>query len=220
MNGAPSRIDNGRRRSMASILRSLAIALVLIVPAVPAEAGEGMNTVRGALERAMKVLEDPALAGNAHMEERRKAVSAIAREVFDFDEMSRRALGAHWRERTPEERQTFVRLFTDLLETTYFAKIDTYTGGSTLRYEPETMQGDEAIVRTTITTTKGAEIPVGYRLLRKQDRWLIYDVDFGGVTLVSNYRAQFVQIIRSSSFEALVQRLAAKSPPKPAGAGS
>jgi len=196
---------------MASILRSLAIALVLIVPAIPADAGEPMNTVRGALERAMKVLEDPALAGSAHLEERRKAVSAIAREVFDFDEMSRRALGAHWRERTPEERQTFVRLFTDLLETTYFAKIDTYTGGSTLRYPAESVQGDEATVRTTITTSKGVELPVSYRLLRKPDRWLVYDVDFDGLSLVSSYRAQFAQIIRSSSFEALVQRLGKKT---------
>ena len=207
---------------MAPRLIRLVVALVLIAPAVVAQAGEPMETVRGGVERAMKVLENPALAGGAHAEERQKALSEIARGVFDFDEMSRRTLGLHWRERTPEERQTFVRLFTDLLETTYFAKIDTYTGGSSLRYEAENIQGDEATVRTTISTAKGAEIPIGYRLLRKQDRWLVYDVDFGGVTLVSSYRAQFNQIIRSSSFEVLVQRLDKKTvgTPKPAGSGS
>ena len=207
---------------MASTLIGLAVALVLIAPAVVAQAGEPMETVRDGLERAMKVFEDRTLAGAAHAPDRQKALSEIARGVFDFDEMSRRALGPYWRERTAEERQTFVRLFTDLLETTYFAKIDTYTGGSRLRYEAETVQGDEASVRTTITTTKGAEIPIGYRLLRKEDRWLVYDVDFGGVTLVSTYRAQFAQIIRASSFEGLVQRLDKKmlGTSKPVGSGS
>src|SRR5215813_5633777 len=137
---------------MVPILRSLAFALVLIAPVVAAQAGEPTETVRGGVQRAMKVLEDPALAGAAHAADRQKQLSEIAHELFDFDEMSRRALGAHWRERTPEERQTFVRLFTDLLETTYFAKIDTYSAGTMFRYEAENIQGDEATVRTKVTT--------------------------------------------------------------------
>jgi len=207
---------------MVAFLSRLAVALLLIAPAVAAQAGEPMETVRGGVERAVKILEDPALTGAAHTAKRQKALSEIARGVFDFDEMSRRALGPYWRERTPEERQTFVRLFTDLLETTYFAKIDTYSAGTTFRYEGENIQGDEATVRTTVTTPKGAELAISYRLFRKPDRWLVYDVDFDGVSLVSNYRAQFMQIIRSSSFEMLVQRLGTKpvGHSKPAGSGS
>ena len=206
---------------MAPRLTGLALALVLMAPGAPAQAGEPMETVRGSMDRALKVLENPGLMGAPHTAERHRQLSAIARDAFDFEEMSRRALGAHWRERTAEERQTFVRLFTELLETTYFAKIDTYSSASTVRYGAESIQGDEATVRTTVASTKGPEISIDYRLLRKEARWLIYDVDFGGITLVSNYRAQFNQIIRSSSFDALVQRLDKKTTAdsKPNGSG-
>jgi phospholipid transport system substrate-binding protein len=212
------------RRGEESIMRTmnaLAVALMAITPAAPAYAGEPMDTVRGGVERAMTVLADPGLTGDAHTAERHKELRAIAGALFDFSGMSRQALGTHWRERTPDERQKFVALFTDLLQNTYVAKIDTASAGSTVRYDAEDLHGDAATVRTTIATAKGTEIPVTYRLVRKENRWLIDDVDFGGVTLVSNYRAQFNQIIRSSSFEMLVQRLDKKplGGSKPSGSG-
>ena len=204
---------------MTSAFGRLAVALVLIAPVAPAHAGQPMETVRAGVERAMKVFENPALTGAGHTAERHRELSAIARGLFDFEEMSRRALGSHWSARTPAERRAFVNVFTKLLETTYFAQIDTYVGGSTLRYEAENIKGDDATVRTIIGSAKGTEIVVNYRLLRQDDRWLIYDVDFEGATLINNYRAQFNKIIRSSSFETLLHQLNQKAMTgsKPAG---
>jgi phospholipid transport system substrate-binding protein len=65
-------------------------------------------------------------------------------------------------------------------------------------------------VRTRIVTRSGTEIPVDYRLHLVGDRWLVYDVAIEGVSLVANYRAQFNKIIQTSSFKALVDKLAAK----------
>jgi phospholipid transport system substrate-binding protein len=181
----------------------------------PAHAGPALDTVKAGVDRALKVLDDPALKGPAHATERRKLLRQIADGLFDFQEMSRRALATHWRERTPEERQKFVGLFADLLENTYFAKIDTYSGGGEVRYGAETVQGNEATVRTTIVTQKGVEIPADYRCQLKDGRWTVYDVSIEGVSLVNNYRAQFNQIIRTASFQELVQRLEKKSLPEP-----
>ena len=50
-------------------------------------------------------------------------------------------------------------------------------------------------------------MPVDARLIRKGDRWLIYDILLENVSLVGNYRAQFDQIVRTSSYEDLVRRL-------------
>jgi phospholipid transport system substrate-binding protein len=44
-------------------------------------------------------------------------------------------------------------------------------------------------------------------MLRHGDRWLIYDVSAEGVSLVANYRAQFNNIIRTSSYDALLERM-------------
>src|SRR5947208_11553489 len=54
----------------------------------------------------------------------------ITREVFDFDEISRRTLAHHWQLRTHEEQAEVVALFRGLLERSYMAQIRAYTGGT------------------------------------------------------------------------------------------
>ena len=196
---------------MSRTVSAFVVALFLGATAIPAVAGPPLDALRAGIDRALKVLEDPALRGEAHTADRRRQLREIANGIFDFEEMSRRALATHWRERTPEERQKFVNLFADLLENTYFNQIDTYTGGGTVRYGADTASGDQATVRTVIVTAKGAEIPADYRLLQKDGRWWVYDVTIEGVSLVNNYRAQFNQIIRTSSYQQLVQRLERRS---------
>jgi len=69
------------------------------------------------------------------------------------------------------------------------------------------MEGDQALVRTRIVTKGGAEVPVEYRMLKKGERWLVYDVVIEGVSLVANYRTQFNKIIQTSSFQDLVKKM-------------
>ena len=69
------------------------------------------------------------------------------------------------------------------------------------------MDGDHAIVRAKVMTRQQTEVPVEARLLRKTDRWLIYDILIENISLIGNYRAQFDRIIRTSSYEDLVKRL-------------
>lgn len=74
----------------------------------------------------------------------------------------------------------------------------------------DSIDGDLATVRTRIVTQQGTEVPVDYRMLRRGDRWVVYDVSIEGVSLVANYRAQFNRIIQTSSYQALVDKLKAK----------
>jgi phospholipid transport system substrate-binding protein len=133
-------------------------------------------------------------------------VRKVAIQVFDVEETARRALGRHWQARTPEERREFVDLFAELLERTYISKIDFY-GGERLHYTSEAIDGDKAIVRAKVVTKQGTEVPVEARMQQHGDRWLMYDLLLENVSLVSNYRAQFDQIIRTSSYQDLVRRL-------------
>jgi len=152
----------------------------------------------------VRVLDDPALKGKTA--ERRDAVRRIASEVFDYNEMARRSLGTHWNARTPEERSEFVTLFSDLLGRTYFSKIDTYQGEK-VRYGSETVDGDQATVKTAVIGKDGKEMPIDYRMRQSNGRWVVYDVSIQGVSLVSNYRTQFNRVVTTESYEALVQRL-------------
>jgi phospholipid transport system substrate-binding protein len=53
-------------------------------------------------------------------------------------------------------------------------------------------------------------VPVESRLLRKGDRWLIYDILVENLSLISNYRSQFDRVIRTSGYPELVKRLQAR----------
>jgi phospholipid transport system substrate-binding protein len=172
----------------------------------PAWAGPPTDTLREYTEAVQKVLDDPALKAEDRRHERRAAVRRVAIEAFDVQETARRALGPHWQQRTPSEREEFVQLFADLLERTYIAKIDLY-GGEQLKFVDERVDGDTAVVRARVTTRQGAEVPVEGRMHKRSDRWLIYDVTIENISLIANYRSQFDRIIRTSSYAELVKRL-------------
>jgi phospholipid transport system substrate-binding protein len=190
-------------------LAALALASLVLITG-PARAGEPTDQLKPEIDRVIKVLEDPALKGEGKTAARRQALREITDAVFDWQEMSRRALGTHWQVRSEAERTEFVGLFRDLIEHAYASKIESYSG-ERVTFSGDSVEGDQATVRTRLTTPKGQEVPVDYRMLRRDGRWRIYDVGVEGVSLVGNYRTQFNQIIRTSSYEELVRKLKSRS---------
>ena len=193
---------------LVGLLAIMALALGLVQPAVAATPTE---TLKAYSDVVLKILEDPALRSPERKNERRAAVRKVAEEIFDLSETAKRALGPHWNQRTPAEREEFTQLFAELLEGTYIARIDEY-GGERIRYTGEKIDGDLATVQSRVLTKKGSEAPVEARLLRRGDKWLVYDVTIEGVSLINNYRTQFDRIIRSSSYAELVKRLKERKP--------
>jgi phospholipid transport system substrate-binding protein len=190
------------------LMLGAALAFVLaIVLAVPAMAGAPTEQLKQRVDEVVRVLSDPSLKGKT--DQRRARVRKISEGVFDYQDTARRSLAQHWNDRTPEEQKEFVQLFADLLERAYFSKIDHYQGEK-VKYGAETIDGDEGLVKTTIVTNSGTDVPVDYRMHLVNGRWLVYDVVIEGVSLVSNYRAQFNKIIRTESYQALVKKLRAK----------
>jgi phospholipid transport system substrate-binding protein len=193
------------------LVASVAATLALVL-AWPVFAGAPTDTLKETVDRIVQILADPGLQDKP--EQRRAEVRKIAEGIFDYPDTARRALGPHWNARSPQEQEEFVKLFADLLDRAYISKIELYQG-ERVRYVGETADGDEATVKTVIATKKSSEIPVDYRLHRKDGRWLVYDVIIEGVSLVSNYRTQFNKIVQTESYDALVQRLRAKDTAEP-----
>ena len=194
---------------MASVRRwmllGVAVAAVL-AGGGPAWAGAPTDQLRARIDRVLKVLGDAELG----QDERRVIIRRLAYETFDFREISQRSLARHWQARTPAEREEFVPLFADLLERSYIGKIEMYSGGEKIQYAGDTIDGDQALVRTKIVTRQGTEVAVDYRSHRVGDHWLVYDVSIEGISLVSNYRTQFNKIIQSNGYNTLVDRMKAK----------
>jgi phospholipid transport system substrate-binding protein len=184
----------------------LAGVLVVGLSSAPAAAGVPTDQLKGAVERVLKTLDDPALKGDARLGDRRVAVRKIANEIFDFSEIAKRSMARHWQPLSEAQRTEFVGLFADLLERSYISKIETY-GGEKIQYTAERADGEFATVSTRIVTKNGTEVPVDYRMIKRADRWLVYDVSIEGVSLVSSYRTQFNKIIQTTSYNGLVSKL-------------
>jgi phospholipid transport system substrate-binding protein len=119
--------------------------------------------------------------------------------------MAKRSLGQYWTQRTSAERGEFVRLFTELVQRSYISKVDQH-GAHKMTVQGERIDGDYAVVRTTLPLSSGQALPIDYSMHSTDDRWQVYDLSIDGISLVANYRAQFNKIIRTSSYEALVAK--------------
>ena len=192
------------------VAQALLLALVLsAVTASPAAAGAPGDQLKTQIDRVLRALDDPDLKKEGKARDRRAAVRKIANDIFDFGETARRSLGRHWQPRTPTERDEFVQLFSDLLERSYISRVELY-GGEKIQYLADTIEGEQAKVQTKLLTKGGSDIPIEYRMHKKGDRWLVYDVTIEGVSLIANYRTQFNKIIQTASYQELVKKMKAK----------
>jgi phospholipid transport system substrate-binding protein len=188
--------------------RAIGILTLLVTTcSVPAAwAGAPTDQLREGIDQVFRILRDPELSGDKNAPQRQAAILVAAGTIFDFGEMAKRSLGQHWATRTSAERTQFVALFTDLVQHSYISKVDQH-GGAKMTFKGETVDGDLAAVRTTIPLSNGNEMPLEYRMHNADARWQVYDLSLDGISLVSNYRAQFNKIIRIDSYETLVTKL-------------
>ena len=185
------------------------IALFTFCSVHAAWAGPPTDQLREGIDRVIKILQDPGLKGDKHVDQRRAAIALAARAIFDFGEMARRSLARHWEKRTPAEQEEFVRIFTALIERTYISRVDQNDIANSMTYRGEKMDADHAVVQTTVSLNNGRELALDYRMHNPGDYWRIYDLSIEGSSMVSSYRAQFSRIIRTSSYETLVAKIKA-----------
>lgn len=192
--------------------RAFALSLLLIALTYTLSLGSSgqasevpTEVVRATINEVFRILEDETLKDPAKRIPRRHMLEEVIAARFDYVEMSKRALAAHWTPLTAGERTEFVELFKSFLSDRYAEKIEGYSGEQVV-YLSERIEGDYAEVRTKLRSSK-VEIPMDYRLHLKDGTWHAYDIVADGVSLVKNYRSQFEKIIHSSSHQELVRRL-------------
>lgn len=189
---------------------AISVAWLLVGEASAASPAVGPSAaVEAAVVRVLSIVQD-GQADGAPVADRSGEIRRIAREMFDFGEIARRALSQHWQALPPEQQAEFVTLFRDLLERSYMAQIEA-VGGERITFVGESIDGDSATVRSKVVTRRGKEIPLDYRLRVHDGRWQIYDVVVGGTSFVASYRTQFDRVIRTESYNALRDRLQKKT---------
>lgn len=189
-------------RTIALILTfHLALGVSWAAPGPPSE------VVKHVTDNVLDIFNNPAYEGQKA--QRHQMAKRIIDPHFDYREMAKRCLGPTWNSLSGAQQDEFVHLFAQLLEASYFDKIEKYTQHIKVDYSGEMLDGEYAEVRTVVVRPND-RIPLNYRLIQEPDGWKVYDVVIEDVSLVSNYRSQFSRIIHESSYNELVRRLRTK----------
>jgi phospholipid transport system substrate-binding protein len=194
----------------------LAIALLAtaLLAAAPSRAQEATPDVlaKRVTDEVLAVLRSDReiLAGNTA-----KVVELVEKKVlphFDFARMTRLAVGANWRQASPEQQNTLANEFRTLLVHTYASTFTAYRNQN-IEYRPLRMEpaDTEVTVRSQIVQPGGKPVTVDYRMAKGEGGWKVYDVIVADLSLVQNYRGSFESEVRRGGIDGLVKALVDKN---------
>jgi phospholipid transport system substrate-binding protein len=165
--------------------------------------------IGSAIAEVLNILNDESLAGEAKTKERRERLRKILLEAFDMDTISALILSKYYKNFSQEQRVEFTDVFSHLLFSTYIGHIEGFSGEEIV-YDAEKDLAKGRVEIASRVKTDGADILVDYRLMEREGKWRVYDVKAEGVSLVSNYRSQFLDILINRSPAELIEDLKGK----------
>ena len=194
---------------------TLTAGMLLAMTSLATAGASPTESIRGSVDSILALLQDEEMDKVI----RREKIGEVISERFDFRAMSQRTLATNWKSASKEQQQEFVQLFSKLIENTYIGRVEAYTDEK-VDYPGEKVKGKKAVVETLILTAS-ADIPVNYKVYQKDDKWWVYDVIIEGISLISNYRSSYQEIVKKEGFDGLIAKMKAKikeleSQPQPA----
>ena len=189
------------KRILATILMSFASALAFAQEAPDALVKRTTDEVL-AIIKADKDLQ----SGNIS-----KVVQLAEQKVlphFDFERMTRLAVGRNWSQATPEQKQALTKEFRTMLVRTYSSSLSQYRN-QTIEVKPAKLgaQDKEATVKTAVIQQGGPPIPIDYAMEKTDTGWKVYDVVIDGASLVTTYRGTFNDQVQKGGIDGLLKTL-------------
>ena len=193
--------------ALALLVGILVIGSATIGSPIIARAQSGaLEATQDLVNQALRIL------GNkqAPLVQRRRELRDLLIPRFDFTEMSRSALGYHWRSLDPQQRTDFTQVFTGFIQAAYLAKVQDYSGQQVQYGQARSLGQNYAAVDTKIVQSGKSPINVNYLLEQTAQGWKVYDVAVDNISIIANYRTQFNRVINQQGFPKLMADLRAK----------
>jgi phospholipid transport system substrate-binding protein len=197
------------RGPRAALALLAAVLLGLAPTAVAAAAADSAPRVmvRETIDAVLVVLNDKSLS----TEQKRSKIEQIAYQRFDFLTLSKLVLARNWPRFSKTQQDQFIEEFKRYLAVSYGNRIERYDQQKVdIVSERQEPRGDV----TVQTVVRGGEFEgavVDYRLRQNQGRWLVIDVIVEGISLVSNFRDQFKEVLARGGPEELLEALRKKN---------
>jgi phospholipid transport system substrate-binding protein len=197
-----------KRMPVKKYLAGLMFLMIFTLPFF-SFAGEPLDTVKANVNSVLDLLRDPKLKGDAGRKMKEQKIEAAADKLFDWVELSKRTLGLNWNKFTTDQRREFVELYKAILKDAYVDKITSYTDEK-VNFTKEVPLSENTFEVQSTVVSKRAEVPIYYRVIKRENDWKVYDVVIEGVSLITNYRSQFREILANNPPESLLDTLRKK----------
>jgi phospholipid transport system substrate-binding protein len=193
---------------LAGLITSLILSTVAIAQEVAPDA-----LIRTVTDEVLEIVraDKDLKSGNT-----RKAVELVDAKVlphFNFTRMTQLALARDWRQASPAQQKQLTDEFRELLVRTYSKALTEYKN-QTIVYKPFSLKAGEtdAKVKTEIRQPSGGKpIELDYYLEKAGPGWKVYDIEVGGISLVTNYRDTFASEVRNGGIDGLIKTLQTKN---------
>lgn len=147
--------------------------------------------------------------------DRKKLLALIDAKVlphFNFNRMTKLAVGRHWSGATPQQQQSLVKEFRALLVRTYSSALTNYKNQKVV-FKPLRMNPGQTDVTIKTESIQSGEspIPIDYMMEKTAGGWKVYDITVDNVSLITNYRGSFSSEIKKSGIDGLIKQLKDKN---------
>ena len=190
------------------MLRILATLLAALIPAIAAAQETPDALVKRTADEILAIIkaDKDIQSGNSA-----KVVELAEQKVlphFDFERMTRLAVGRNWSQANDEQKQSLVKEFRTLLVRTYSSSLSQYRN-QTIEVKPTKVApaDKEATVRSAVIQQGGPPIPIDYTMEKADSGWKVYDVVIDGASLVTTYRGTFNDQVQKGGIDGLVKTL-------------
>ena len=143
---------------------------------------------------------------NLNEKEKRSNVYEIAGQRINFKGMSRSALTVNWNKSSDEQKRQFQSLFTQVLLDSYWSRLKHYKG-ERVEYITGRIEGNVYATIDTVIISDKIEIPITYRMELIDDKWMAYDFLVESISLVTNFRIEYRNIIKLHGINGLLTQL-------------
>jgi len=210
---------NDKARFSAALFAALTVFLASAALAAPkepelraraeasAQQSAALAAMQGTIDEVLKVLRTPGVDEHG----RRSQIEAIAKTRFDFATMSKLVLKRDWKRFTLPEQKDFVAEFTKYLSASYGTRIARYANEDVVTHGARVEVNDDVTVQTAIKGGQFDGATIDYRMRLIGEKWQAIDVVIEGISLVSNFRSQFADVIEKGGPQELLKRIKAKN---------
>ena len=173
-------------------------------------AEQPLDILRNSVDESINILNDSGYADSSRKDTQRQKLWLILKQIFDFQEFTRLALGRNWNTFTPPQQREFTELFSKFVNIYYLTRLqDRYNNEEVIFINQNLISSTRAVIHVKVLW-RNQEVPVDIKMLKRMNTWRVYDIVALGISAVKFYRVQFQELLRSESPAQVIERLKVK----------